>query len=169
MAHSVLTYWVVIQLDLLFDTIFTVRVNTLRPRQNGRHFASDIFKCIFLNEDVWISIKISLKFVSRGPINNIAALVRIMAWRRPGDKPLSEPMMIILLTHICVTRPQWVNCIYKMKRANLYGIPSIYIYDKLTHINIKQSSLNLCLNIYLCLLTAEQHSLITMSSKKCSY
>ena len=33
-----------------------------------------------------------------------------MAWRRPGDKPLSEPM-IILLMHICVTRPQWVNCL----------------------------------------------------------
>ena len=36
-------------------------------------------------------------------------MVQIMAWRRPGDKPLSEPMLLILLTHICVTRPQWVN------------------------------------------------------------
>ena len=43
------------------------------------------------------------------PINNIPSLVQIMAWRRPGDKPLSEPMMIGLPTHICVTRPQWVN------------------------------------------------------------
>ena len=32
-----------------------------------------------------------------------------MAWRRPGDKPLSESMMVRLPTHICVTRPQWVN------------------------------------------------------------
>ena len=40
---------------------------------------------------------------------NIPALVQIMAWRRPGDKPLSEPMMVSLLTHICVTRPQWVK------------------------------------------------------------
>ena len=32
-----------------------------------------------------------------------------MAWRRPGDKPLSETMMVGLLTHICVTLPQWVN------------------------------------------------------------
>ena len=84
-------------------------LNTLRPRQNGRHFADDIFKCIFLNENVWIPIKISLKFVPQGPINNIPALVQIMAWRRSGDKPLSEPMMVGLLTHICVTRPQWVN------------------------------------------------------------
>ena len=39
---------------------------------------------IFLNENVEISIKISLKFVPKGLINNIPALVRIMAWRRPG-------------------------------------------------------------------------------------
>ena len=84
-------------------------INTLRPRQNGRHFADDTFKRIFLNENVRISIKISLKFVPEGPINNIPELVQIMAWRRPGDKPLSKPMMIRLLTHICVTRPQWVN------------------------------------------------------------
>ena len=83
--------------------------NTLRPRQSGRHFADDIFKCIFLNENVWIPIKISLKFVPKAPINNIPALVKIMAWCRPGDKPLSEPMMVSLLTHICVTRPQRVN------------------------------------------------------------
>ena len=54
-------------------------------------------------------IKISLKFVTKGPINNIPALVQIMAWRWPGDKPLSEPMMISLLMHICVTWPQWVK------------------------------------------------------------
>ena len=83
--------------------------NTLRPRQNGRHFADDIFKCIFLKENVWIPIKISLKFDPKGPINNIPALVQIMAWRRPGDKPLYEPTMVSLLTHICYTRPQWVN------------------------------------------------------------
>ena len=82
---------------------------TLRPRQNGRHFPDDIFKCIFLNENVWISIKIPVKFVHKGPINNIPALFQIMAWRRPGDKPLSEKMMVTLLTHICVTRPQWVE------------------------------------------------------------
>ena len=84
-------------------------INTLRPRQHGRHFADDTFKRIFLNENVWISLKISLNYAPKGPINNIPALVQIMAWRRPGDKPLSEPMVIRLPTHICVTRPQWVN------------------------------------------------------------
>ena len=56
--------------------------NTLRPRQNRRRFADDTFKRIFLNENVRISIKISLKFVPKGPINNNPALVQIMAWRR---------------------------------------------------------------------------------------
>ena len=50
-------------------------LNTLRLRQNGRHFADDIFKCIFLNENVRILIKISLKFVPKDPIINIPAMV----------------------------------------------------------------------------------------------
>ena len=69
-------------------------INILRPRQNGRHFADDIFKRIFLNENVWIPIEISLKLVPYGPINNIPAIVQIMAWRRSGDKPLCEPIMV---------------------------------------------------------------------------
>ena len=71
----------------------SLRLNTLRPRQNGRNFPDDIFKWIFLNENVLISIKISLKFLPRGSINNIPALVQIMGCRRPSHKPLSEPMM----------------------------------------------------------------------------
>ena len=85
------------------------RVNTLRLRQNGRHFADDIFKYIFLNEYFWIPVKISLKFVPKGPINIIPTLVQIMGWHRPGDRLLSEPMVVSLPTHICVTWPQWVN------------------------------------------------------------
>ena len=68
-------------------------INILRPRKNGQHFSDNIFKCIFLNENVWISNTIWLKFVPKGPIDNNTALVQIMAWRRTGDKPLSEPMM----------------------------------------------------------------------------
>ena len=84
-------------------------LNTLRPRQNGRHFTDDIFKCIFLTGNVWIAIKISFKFVPKIQINNIPTLVQIMAWCGPGNKPLSELMLLSLLTHICITRPQWVN------------------------------------------------------------
>ena len=68
-------------------------LNTLRPRQDGRHFPDNIFKCIFLNENLCILMEILLKFVPRGPINNIPALFQIMAWRRPGNKPLSGPVM----------------------------------------------------------------------------
>ena len=95
--------------QMIHDTPTSIWLNTLRPRQHGCHFADDSFKRIFLNENIGISIKMSLKFVHKGPMNNIPALVQIMAWRRPGDKPLSEPMVGSLLTHICVTRPQWVN------------------------------------------------------------
>ena len=54
--------------------------------------ADDTFKYKFVNEDILISIIISLKFVPKGSINNIPALVQIMAWCRPGDEPLPEPM-----------------------------------------------------------------------------
>ena len=83
----------------------TKTVNSLRPRQNRRHFADDVFKCNFLNENAWIQIKISLKFVRKGPINNIPALVQIMAWCWTGDKPLSEPVM----THIRVSVPKGIQ------------------------------------------------------------
>ena len=82
----------------------TGEVNTLRPRQIGRQFADDTFKRIFLNENIRILIDISLKFVPKCPINNISTLVQII-----GDTPLSEPMMVTIPTHICVTRTQWVK------------------------------------------------------------
>ena len=81
----------------------------LTPRQIGQHFTDGIFNCIILNENIWISITISMNFVPKAQINNIPALVHIMTWRRPGDKLLSEPLILSLLTHICVTRPQCVS------------------------------------------------------------
>ena len=55
--------------------------------------ADNIFKSIFLNESDKIPIQFSLKFVPKSPIDNMPALVQVMAWRRPGDKPLPEPML----------------------------------------------------------------------------
>ena len=110
-CHTLLCYWKRIvhctRMEMYVHNSWFI--NSLRPRQNGCYNADDIFKCIFLNENVWFPTKISLKFVPKCPINNIQTLVLIMAWRRPGDKPLSEPMMVRLPTHICVTRPQWVK------------------------------------------------------------
>ena len=131
---------------LLFGLMnIKITFNTLRPRQNGRHFADDIFKCIFLNENVSIAIKIPLKFVPKGPINNVPALVQIMAWRRPGDKSLSEPMMVSLPTHICVTRPQWVKKITAtsvrgqcVKIINLLTLLSMFIIFRGTCTNTTQ-------------------------------
>ena len=72
-------------------------------------FADDIIKCIFLDENVLMSLKISLKYVPQVPIDNKPSLVQIMPWHRPGDKPLYESMMISLLMYICISWPQWVN------------------------------------------------------------
>ena len=104
------TYYYIKGVNMLWQWKLARTVNVLTHWGRDKwHFLDDIFKCIFLNETVLISIKNSLKFVTKGHINNIPALVYIMAWRWPGDKPLSEPRMESLLTHICVTRPQWVK------------------------------------------------------------
>ena len=116
--------------------------DTLRPRQNGRHFPDDIFKFIFLNENVWILIKISLKFVPKSPIDNIPALFQIMAWHRPGDKPLSEAMTVSLLAHICVTRPQWVKYIsLPVMPSEVFDMLFLYRYNY--HVSVLLSILTL--------------------------
>ena len=130
-----------------FETGSTVKVNTLRPRQNGRLFADDSFKRIFLNENIRISTKNSLKFVPKGLINNIPALVLIMAWRRPGDKPLSEPMLVRSLTHICVTRPQWVKMIsWTFNKFAIYRLTRQW--PIIAHLGLHQPVPNWILPIY---------------------
>ena len=126
-----------------------IQVNSLRPRPNRRHFADDIFKCIFFNENVWISIKISLKFVPKDPINNIPALVQIMAWRRPGDKPLSEPMMVSLTTHICVTRPQWVKQLCRNHKATTSGFTTGNLTRAVRHVEVVHNKNAMFLNWFL--------------------
>ena len=132
------------------------------PRKNGRHFTDDIFKWIFLTEHVWISINISLKFVPVVQINNIQALVQIMAWRRPGDKPLSVPMMLSLLTHIRVNRHQWVNnyekagftCSVENQIKTLYSMADHEYVCKWTK-NMKKSKMAVNFTLYLdnCVIT----------------
>ena len=93
---------------LPYGVITPQRVNTLRLGQNCRHFA-DIFKFHYLQENASILLKISNKFVPKVRISNFPVLVQIMARRRPGNKPLSESIMVSLLMHICVIQPEWVN------------------------------------------------------------
>ena len=78
---------------------FRILVNTLKPRQNGRHIAEHILKWSFLHRNC-ILFQISLKFVCKDIIYNNSTLVHIIVWHRPGDK-----------THVCVTRPQWVKTV----------------------------------------------------------
>ena len=93
--------------------------NTLRPGQDGCHFPDDIFKCIFLNENVWIFITISQKFVPKGWINNIPALVLNQWWSS-------------LLTHICVTRPQWVKtCGLNSIKAIIFQITHWIVFSRI--------------------------------------
>ena len=71
--------------------------NSSLPGKMATFFADDIFKWTFLNENDRIRIQISLKYFPKSPVDNKAALVEIKAWRRIGDKPLSEPMLTRLV------------------------------------------------------------------------
>ena len=104
-------------------------INTLRLRQIGHCFPDDIFKCIFLNENIWISIKISLKFVSKGPINNFPALVEIMAWRCPGTSHSSHYLNQWWLDYRCIN--PWLSL--NELRHNKYYTAKL---QKLTHNSI---------------------------------
>ena len=73
-------------------------LNMLKVRKNSGHFMYDIFKCIFINENHYSLIDISMIFFPKGPINNMPALVQIMTWHQTGDKLLSESM--INLPHV---------------------------------------------------------------------
>ena len=112
--HAFSTFVNVIFLILRISSSVSIFTHQLTHWDLGKmadKFADDIFQCIFLNENCWILIKISLKYVRKGPIDNDRALVQIMAWCLHGDKPFSEPMMVRLLTHMCVIRPQWIKLI----------------------------------------------------------
>ena len=70
----------------------------------GRDKMDTILQTTFSSAFFWMKMfefrwKVSLKFVPKDLINNIPALVQMMAWRRPGDKPLSEPMIIGNMRH----------------------------------------------------------------------
>ena len=85
----------------------------------NRVMLNNVYKCIILNENVWVPSKISRKFVPKGQSNNIPTLVQLTAWYCPADKPLSEPMMVSLPMHICVTRPPW----FEHLEAETKGLP----------------------------------------------
>ena len=100
----------------------------------GRDKMAAIYQTAFSNAFPWMKMyEFRLKFVRKGSINNTPALVQIMAWRRLGDKPLSGLMMVRLPTHICVTRPQWVNklvCHIQIQALNITkNILEMFVID----------------------------------------
>ena len=84
--------------------------NTLRSKQNGRHFAGDISLFMFLYENCCIWIKMSLKIVTKILFNNMPALLQIIAWhqRRLAGLYLNQWWRSLPM-HLCVTWPQWVR------------------------------------------------------------
>ena len=89
-SHYMHQHW------LIVSTILK-HINTSRPRQIGRHFPDNIFKCISWMKIYTFRLRFQwIKFVPQGPINNIPGLVQIMAWRLTGDKPLSETILALV-------------------------------------------------------------------------
>ena len=110
-------------------------VNILKPRQNGRHLADNIFKYIHFNENFWIIHKISPKYVPYGFNNKMTALVQIMAWCRTGDEPLSEPMLV------CFTDSNaWRHIIY----AAQHSLVSLMIFE--IHLKLKSYKISFAHN-----------------------
>ena len=87
----------------------------------------------------YLFLKISLKFVVKGSIKTITALVQIMTWCCSGNKSLSELLMISLLMHICVIQPQKSICINLMYRLKVMTMieTRISVLDYFLHLSFK--------------------------------
>ena len=105
-----------------------MKLNTWRLRQNGHHFPEDISNAFSWMKMHEFRVRLHWSLFPRAQLTIFQHLVQIMAWRRPDDKTLSEPMMVSLLTHICVTRPQWVKP-YNHIYAQLFSIQTIYLWS----------------------------------------
>ena len=130
------------------STHLKIMVPGLRGPAGGPCKSGDItgwgLKCNFLNENIWIPIKISLKFVPKGPMNNIPEFVQIMAWHRTGDKPLSE-LMMTRFNDAYMRHPASMNVFFVIMvvysifwfsfyRKIIYIYIYIYIYEFSAHV-----------------------------------
>ena len=142
---QVLCQWFLLCYSLVF-------IKTLRPRQNGHHFADDILWYISLNGNALISIKIPMTFVPKDPITTFPALFQIMAWRRTDDKPLYEPMLINLptLSEYRLRIVCWLYRVLCLSWDNSESTPERVCY-KTKHMNSEHncSGLQACQNALL--------------------
>ena len=90
--------------------LLTIAMLLLTDLQNkmAAILQTTLLNAFFVNEKVQIAIKTSLEFVPKGQINKILELLQMMTWRHPGDKPLSEAMLVSLPTQICAA---WSECV----------------------------------------------------------
>ena len=117
-------------------------VNPSTPKQDGRHFSDDIFKCIFLNGNGWIVINISLMFVPKSSTDNVPALVQIMAWRRPGwaivdhycvrQSVFTDAHCILwnmhtVLVSLCLIYFTFAACVIQIWRGHIRTIPLLHM------------------------------------------
>ena len=104
----------------MFLVSFSSTTNLLSPH-DLTHWGCDKMAAIFQMAFSDVISRMKMK------IYNVWALVQLMAWHWPGDKPLSEPMMVRLLMHVFVTCPQWFNCLDKHLSNGFEYIVLMYI------------------------------------------
>ena len=116
--------------------------------QWDRNNMADIYQTTFVNAFSWIKLyKILLIFVLTFPINNIPAWVQIMAWRLPGDKPISEPLMVSSPTHMSLCLNELIirlNILRQRQKAiilqtafsNAYSRTNVFEFRSQLHWNL---------------------------------
>ena len=119
-----------------------VFINSFPPGQNGCHFGRWHFQMNFLEWNDGIQIKISLKFVTRSPIDNEPAWFQVMAWGRTGDKPLPEPVHWCIYVALGGDELQRYRK-YMLKCTAMFRMPQNLIDDTLTLVH----SVSWCLQI----------------------
>ena len=120
----------VLTLPPVEPAIFSSTLNTLRVRQNGCHFTDDIFKCIFLNENVWIPIKFHWNLFLRVQLTIFQYWLR---WWLGAFQVTSYYLNQWLLVHRCTYAPPGFNelicwIILKKKYACIYAFYTIHWY-----------------------------------------
>ena len=117
-------------LKLKWPEVIISSFNTLRSWQNRHHFADDMCKWIFLNENLLISLKISLKFAPKVRINNIPAWVQVMAWHTGTDQATGHYLNQWWLVYWCIYVSLDLNelthwgcawCIYESVNHSIIG------------------------------------------------
>ena len=94
-----------------------------------------------MNEKAWIGIKILLKFVPKGAINYIPALVQISTWRLPGDKPSFVPMMAqVIDTYMRHSASMIMSQYSSMYKLSLNSHPAFLVTDVFGHVQSCLSS-----------------------------